>query len=377
MNYRKYLTEDILPFWLDNAIDHEYGGIFTHLNQYGEVYCNEEKSGWFQGRALYIFSLAYNRGIKDNRLLTAAKTIFDFLPKCGDENFRMGYILARDGTPSKKRKYYFSETFAAIGCCEYWLATGDELAKVRAEAYFDLAYSLYERPENLNSNELHELSPCMILLTTAHVLRKINPEKYDAVAAEMTKDVLLHFTEKGMLENVFPDGKFSDTPTGRIVNPGHSLEAAWFLMVQSEIADDEELLAIAQEIIDKAINYGLAEDGGIINFRDCDDKPTPYLDWDMKKWWPQCEAMLATKMCYYKTNNPKYLNLYNKIEQYVQTHFIDKEYGEWYAYLHYDGTLSNPVKGNIGKGPFHIPRMLLLLEKMDELAENNEKLLIL
>ena len=87
--------------------------------------------------------------------------------------------------------------------------------------------------------------------------------------------------------------------------------------------------------------------------------------------------MLSTKMCYYKTNNPKYLNLYNKIEQYVQTHFIDKEYGEWYAYLHYDGTVSNHVKGNIGKGPFHIPRMLLLLEKMDELAKNNEKLIIL
>ena len=377
MNYRKYLTEDILPFWLDNAIDHEYGGIFTHLDQYGEVYCKEEKSGWFQGRALYIFSLAYNRGVKNPKLLAAAKNIFDFLPKCGDENFRMGYVLAQDGTPTQKRKYYFSETFAAIGCCEYWLASGDESAKQRAEAYFDLAYSLYEKPEDVEANQLHELSPCMIMLTTAHVLRKINKEKYDAIAAQMTKDVLLHFTDKGMLENVFPDGSFCDMPTGRIVNPGHSLEAAWFLMVQSEITEDEKLLAIAKEIIDKAINYGLADDGGIINFCDCDNKPTPYLDWDMKKWWPQCEAMLATKMCYLKTKEEKYLKLYNRVEEYVKTHFIDTQYGEWYGYLHYDGTVSNPVKGNIGKGPFHIPRMLLLLEIMDELAENNQKLIIL
>ncbi len=376
MNYRKHLTEDILPFWLNNAIDEEYGGIFTHLDREGRVY-STEKSGWFQGRALYIFSLAHNRGVKDPRLLMAAKNIFDFLPHCGDENFRMGYILARDGTPTEKRKYWFSETFAAIGCCEYWLATGDKLAKIRAEAYFDLAYSLYERPEGLAPTELHELSPCMILLTTAHVLRKINPHKYDGIAAQMTEDVLLHFTEKGMLENVFPDGGFSDTPTGRIVNPGHSLEAAWFLMMQSELTDEPTLIEVAEKIIDKAIEYGLAEDGGIINFRDSDNKPTPYIDWNMKKWWPQCEAMLALKMYYLKTKNQKYSALYDRIEQYVETHFVDSEYGEWYGYLNYDGTVSNNVKGNIGKGPFHIPRMLLLLEKMDELAEKNEKLLIL
>ena len=377
MNYRKHLTEDVLPFWLEHAIDEECGGIFTHLDRFGNVYCKEEKSGWFQGRALYIFSLAYNRGIRDPRLLAAAKNIFDFLPRCGDQNLRMGYILARDGTPTQKRKYFFSETFAAIGCCEYRLATGDESAKTLAEAYFDLAYSLYETPESLGSNELHELSPCMILLTTAHVLRKINPVKYDGVAAEMTKDVLLHFTDKGMLENVFPNGQIADTPTGRIVNPGHSLEAAWFLMTQGELTDDPALLDIAVKIIDKAIEYGLTEDGGILNFRDADDKPTPYLDWDMKKWWPQCEAMLATKMCYYKTGNPKYLSLYNRTREFVETHFIDTEFGEWYGYLHYDGTVSNPVKGNIGKGPFHIPRMFMLLEKMDELAEKGEKLLIL
>lgn len=376
MEYRKQLTENILPFWLNYAIDKEYGGIFTQLDRKGDIY-GTDKSGWFQGRALYIFSLAYNRGVKEERLLTAAKSIFDFLPRCGDETFRMGFILARDGTPIQKRTYWFSETFAAIGCCEYWLATGDDTAKARAETYFDVAYSLYESPERLNKGALHELAPCMILLTTAHVLRKIDPKRYDAIAAKMTKDLLLHLTDKGLLENVSPDGHFVDTPTGRIVNPGHALEAAWFLMVQSELTDDVSLLHTAERIIDTAIEYGLAPDGGILTFRDCDDKPTAYPEWDMKKWWPQCEAMLATKMCYLKTGNEKYLRWYTTVEQYVESHFIDRQYGEWFGYLHYDGTIANPVKGNFGKGPFHIPRMLLLLEKMDELAANGEKLLVL
>lgn len=376
MQYRQHLTEDILPFWLDHAIDREYGGIFSHLDRDGNVY-GTDKSGWFQGRALYIFSLAYNRGVKDERLLRAAKTIFEFLPKCGDESFRMGFILEQDGTPLQKRKYWFSETFAAIGCCEYWQASGDETAKEWAEKYFDLAYSLYETPESLEADAYHELSPCMILLTTAHVLRKISPAKYDAIAKQMTHDVLLHLTDKGLLENVSPSGAFVDTPTGRIVNPGHALEAAWFLMVQSELTDDASLVEIAADIIDRAMAYGLAPDGGILTFRDCDDRPTTFLEWDMKKWWPQCEAMLATKMCYYKTKKPQYLQWYQTVERYVETHFIDREHGEWYGYLHYDGTVANPVKGNFGKGPFHIPRMLLLLEKMDDLEATGQKLLIL
>lgn len=376
MNYRKHLTENILPFWLDNAIDEEYGGIFTLLDREGNIY-GTEKSCWFQGRALYIFSLAYNCGIKDDRLLVAAKNIFDFLPKCRDESFRMPFTVTRDGTPTQKRKYWFSETFAAIGCCEYWLATGDETAKAWAEKYFDVAYSLYEKPSSLDDTVLHEMAPCMILLTTTHVLRKINPKKYDNIAAEITNDVLLHLTPKGLLENVSPNGKFVDTPTGRIVNPGHALEAAWFLMVQSELTDNPSLVNAAAQIIDIAIDYGLTHDGGILTLRDCDNKPVTLSEWDMKKWWPQCEAMIATKMCYLKTKNPKYLNWHNTVEQYVESHFIDHKYGEWYGYLHYDGTVSNTLKGNITKGPFHIPRMLLLLEKMEKLAENGEKLIII
>jgi N-acylglucosamine 2-epimerase len=97
----------------------------------------------------------------------------------------------------------------------------------------------------------------------------------------------------------------------------------------------------------------------------------------MKLWWPQCEAMLANKMCYLKTKEEKYLDWYNVIEKYVEEHFIDRENGEWYGYLHYDGTVANTLKGNIFKGPFHVPRMLLLLDKMEKQAYNNEKLLIM
>ena len=381
MNYIKHLTEDILPFSLDNAIDENQGGIFTQLDEKGNIY-GTEKSVWFQGRALYIFSFAYNCGIKDERLLCAAKKIFEFLPKCGDKNYRMAFTVTREGEEIQKRRYWFSETFAAIGCCEYYLATGDENAKTLAEKYFDVAFGIYSDPSkttpkiNPDTVKLHTLSPCMILLSTSHVLRKIDPEKYDPIAKDMTKDILLHLTDKGLLENVSPDGKAVDTPVGRTVNPGHSLEAAWFLMVQSELTDDPVLFEKAKKIIDVSMKLGLY-DGGIIAFCDCDGKPANALEWDMKLWWPQCEAMIANKMCYLKTGEKKYLDWYNEIEKYVEEHFVDRENGEWYGYLHYDGTVANTLKGNIFKGPFHIPRMLLLLDRMEKQAYNNNKLLIM
>ena len=68
MNYREKLTEEILPFWLDNALDFKNGGIFTCLDEDGNVY-GKEKSVWFQGRALWVFSKAYNVIEKNQKYL--------------------------------------------------------------------------------------------------------------------------------------------------------------------------------------------------------------------------------------------------------------------------------------------------------------------
>ena len=380
MDYIKYLTEDVLPFWLNNAIDEEYGGIFTCLDEEGNIY-GEEKSVWFQGRALYVFSHAYNNVSKNPDYLKAAEKIFNFLPLCGDSSGRMYFTVTRDGKDIQKRRYYFSETFAAIGCTEYWIASGDEKSKELAEKYFDIAYSIYKNPSlttpkfNLDTCKYHALSPCMIMLSTAQVLRKIDEEKYGRIANEMVPEILLHLTDKGLLENVSPEGEFVDTPVGRTVNPGHSLEAAWFLMAQMELNGDKALLDKAKKIIDISMELGL-RDGGIIAFCDCDGKPANALEWDMKLWWPQCEAMIANYMCYKLTKEDKYLKWYEQIKEYTFKNFTDTKNGEWYGYLHYDGTVANTLKGNIFKGPFHLPRMLMVLDKIEKLSSENKKLIL-
>ena len=324
----------------------------------------------FLNTILYIFSFVYNRIDKNEKYLQAAKKIYDFLPKCGDETGRMAFTVTREGKEIQKRRYYFSETFAAIGCAEYYYATGNIEAKEKAEMYFDVAYDIFsgkvKTPPKFNPETAayKALSPAMIMLSTAQVLRRINKEKYDAIAKASIVEIKAHWTEKGLLENVGLDNSFVDTPTGRIVNPGHSLECAWFLMAEGVYQNDDTLKALGKDIIDISMKYGMNR-GGIIAFCDCDGRPAQALEWDMKLWWPQNEAIIANRLCYEIFGEEKYLADYKALVAYVFEYFADKEYGEWYGYLHYDNTPSNLLKGNIFKGPFHMPRMLALIDLMD------------
>ena len=101
------------------------------------------------------------------------------------------------------------------------------------------------------------------------------------------------------------------------------------------------------------------EFGGIINFRDCKGYPQQDYSQDMKFWWPQTEAIIANLYAYKLTGDEKYLKRHRQISEWTYAHFPDHEYGEWYGYLHRDGSVAQAAKGNIFKGPFHIPRMMI------------------
>ena len=80
------------------------------------------------------------------------------------------------------------------------------------------------------------------------------------------------------------------------------------------------------------------------------------------------EALYATLLAYYLTGEDEWLEWFKKVHDWSFTHFPDTRHGEWFGYLRRDGTVSSRVKGNMWKGPFHLPRALLncwqLLERM-------------
>ena len=375
MNFKKDLTTNILPFWL-KCVDYENGGIYTCADREGNIY-GTDKSVWFQGRALWSFCKAYNLIDKNPEYIKAAKAIYSFLPKCTDTDGRMYFTVTADGRELQKRRYYFSETFAAIGCAQLYKATGDKEVLETCEKYFDIALKCFKgeiknQPKiNPANNPCKALSPVMIMLSTAQEMRSIDGlwDKYNPIVQDCLNEILHggFLTEKALFESVSLDGKFLDTPNGRIVNPGHSLEAAWFVMSEGILSGNKEALEMGKKIIDITLPMGIDKvHGGIIAFTDFAGKPPVQLEWDMKLWWPQCEAMIAFRMAYEIFGDEKYNELYKTFVDYCEKYFVDSECGEWYGYLHYDNTPSTTLKGNIFKGPFHIPRFYMVMAAMDE-----------
>ena len=96
-----------------------------------------------------------------------------------------------------------------------------------------------------------------------------------------------------------PDGSFDGScPDGRLTNPGHAIEAGWFLLSHAREIHDPALAAQAVQIIDDNFAWGWDapeigvpssasggdhkdNSGGLLYFRDIEGYSPTQLEWDM------------------------------------------------------------------------------------------------
>ncbi|TCO96460.1 N-acylglucosamine 2-epimerase [Bacteroides heparinolyticus] len=369
-SYKHDLTADILPFWLANGLDRKHGGVYTCLDREGRL-MDSTKSVWFQGRFGFVAAYAYNQMERNPEWLEASKSCIDFIEAhCADADGHMYFEVAADGTPLRKRRYVFSECFAAIAMSEYAIASGDKRYAEKALELFKriqrfLATPGFLEPKYLPALQARGHSITMILINTASRIRAAIDDPVLNTQIDESLDAIrryfIHPEFKALLEMVGPEGEFIDTCNGRLINPGHCIETAWFILEEARHrGGDKDLTDMALQILDWSWQWGWDEQyGGIINFRDCRNLPVQDYSQDMKFWWPQTEAIIATLYAYQATKDEKYLAMHKQISDWTYAHFPDREHGEWYGYLHRDGTVAQPAKGNIFKGPFHIPRMMI------------------
>ena len=369
-SYKKDLTENIMPFWMKYGLDRENGGVYTCVNRDGSL-MDTTKSVWFQGRFAFICSFAYNNVEKNQEWLDAAKSTLEFIEKhCFDEQGHMYFSVTAEGKPLRKRRYVFSETFAAIAMSEYALATGDQHWAKRAIQVFEDTQRFLATPGFLPAKfeadvKLQGHSIVMILINVGSCIRKVvdDPKLTQQIdeSIEKLKKYFIHPEFKCLLETVGENGEFIDTNMTRTINPGHCIETSWFIMEEAKLRGwDKPMFDLALQVFDWSWDWGWDKQyGGIINFRDCKNLPSQDYSQDMKFWWPQCETIIASLYAYLGTGDEKYLYRHERISEWTYAHFPDAEYGEWYGYLHRDGTVAQPAKGNLYKGPFHIPRMMI------------------
>lgn len=369
-SYKKDLTENIMPFWMKYGLDRENGGVYTCVNRDGSL-MDTTKSVWFQGRFAFICSFAYNNVEKNQEWLDAAKSTLEFIEKhCFDEQGHMYFSVTAEGKPLRKRRYVFSETFAAIAMSEYALATGNQHWAKRAIQVFEDTQRFLATPGFLPAKfeadvKLQGHSIVMILINVGSCIRKVvdDPKLTQQIdeSIEKLKKYFIHPEFKCLLETVGENGEFIDTNMTRTINPGHCIETSWFIMEEAKLRGwDKPMFDLALQVFDWSWDWGWDKQyGGIINFRDCKNLPSQDYSQDMKFWWPQCETIIASLYAYLGTGDEKYLYRHERISEWTYAHFPDAEYGEWYGYLHRDGTVAQPAKGNLYKGPFHIPRMMI------------------
>ena len=371
---KKYVTEltgNIMPFWMKHGWDRKNGGVYTCLDRDGTI-MDTTKSVWFQGRFGWMAAYAYNHIAKNKEWLKASKSCCEFLEKyCFDPKDGRAYFeITADGVGLRKRRYVFSECFAAIAYAEYSLASGDKTWGVKAVELFKRIRKFVAEGEKYMPSKYEKSlqaqghSLTMILINVANVLKQISDdpvldEQITTSIGLLTK-YFIHPEFKALLEMVGPNGEFIDTLAGRVINPGHCIETSWFLMDVAMDRGDKELVKTALKILDWSWAWGWDKKyGGIISFKDCRNLPPQCYEQDMKFWWPQCETIIATAYAYKLTGNEKYMKWHKLVSEWAWKHLKDKKFPEWYGYLHRDGTVAQPAKGNIFKGPFHIPRMLV------------------
>jgi len=382
--YRDHLLEDVLPFWEKHSPDPEHGGFLFELDRDGSVY-GTTKPVWIHGRYTWLTARLYNEIEPRPEWLKLAKEGAKFLKKHAfDTDGRMFFTLTREGRPLRKRRYIFSETFAAIAFAELARATGDEDLARESIELFKLIDRYLTTPGMLEPKlrpeapKIKAISVPMTLLKTVQILRKISDDPILQTVADRSLHELEHHFMKpeleAMLERVGPEGEFIDSPEGRALNSGNSIEAAWFILEESRYRNDPHLQKIGLQILDWSLARGWdREFGGFTYILDLHGKPSPHLEHELKLWWPHNEAIYATLLAAKLTGDKRYLKWHRKIHDWSFGRFPDPDHGEWFGYLRRDGTVANRLKGNLWKGPFHLPRMLLncwqLLEEQPNLCK--------
>lgn len=369
LQYKTELLDSILPFWMKHSVDQQNGGFFTCLDQFGQVY-DTDKFIWLQGRQVWCFAYMYNNIEKKQEWLDIAKHGADFLIKHGrDEEGNWYFSLTAEGKPLVQPYNIFSDCFATMAFAALDKASpSDEYKKIALTTFDNIIARRQNTKGKYNKNfpgtrSLKNFSLPMILcnlsLELEHIIGK---EKVNELVPDIIHEVMEVFYQPKLglvLENVNIDGSFADCFEGRLMNPGHTIEAMWFIMDLGIRLNDRSLIDKAVTIMLNTLEYGWDKEyGGIFYFFDIQGHPPQQLEWDQKLWWVHVEALVALAKGFQHTGDMRCKEWFDKVHDYTWSHFKDQQYGEWFGYLNRRGEVLLPLKGGKWKGCFHIPRSL-------------------
>jgi N-acylglucosamine 2-epimerase len=369
--YRKTLLNNVIPFWETHSVDWEQGGYFTCLDRQGKVY-DTDKFIWLQNRQVWMFSTFYARIEPRSDWLQIAANGSEFLAQKGrDREGDWYFSLTRDGQPLVQPYNIFSDCFAAMAFSQYARASGQDWAQqVALQAYHNVLRRKDDPKGKYNkvypgTRPMKSLAVPMILANLSLEMDWLLPsDQLEQVLGATVQEVMTDFLDGDRLllyENVSPTGGHLDSFEGRLINPGHGIEAMWFVMDIAARQGDQATINRAVDLVCSILEFAWDKQyGGLYYFMDVKGHPPQQLEWNQKLWWVHLESLVALAMGYRLTGRSACWEWYQKMHDYTWSHFADAEYGEWFGYLDRQGKVLLNLKGGKWKGCFHVPRAMYL-----------------
>jgi N-acylglucosamine 2-epimerase len=380
--FSEALLTDVIPFWERHSIDRECGGYFTCLDREGRVY-DTDKFTWLQARQAWMFSHLFLHVERKPEWLEVARHGVEFLRRFGrDDEGSWHFSMTREGRPLTQPHSIFSDCFAAMAFSAYALATGEQWSRDIAGRSLDNILRRRTDPKGRYSKAvpgtrpLKRLAvPMIIANVTDELAWMLDGDQVETLQRQCEQEVFGVFLdpETGLVHESVVEGELVvDCFDTRLINPGHTVEAMWFLMQIGEKRNDPSLIERAAAPLMRALEFGWDQShGGIFYYMDAKGRPPEKLEWDQKLWWVHAEALVALLMAHRLTGRGEFWHWFERVHSYTWAHFPDSEFGEWFGYLSRSGEVILDLKGGKWKGCFHVPRSLLLCER--ELRKLSER----
>lgn len=361
--YREYLTENILPFWIEYAFDRELCGMFTSLDKKGNV-ISDDKSVLFNGRSLWTFAHAYNTIEKKKEYLDACESLYAFYKKCILPDGRLPFLAKKNGEAIEKRESFHVEGFAAMGCAAYYKACKREDVRKSAIDFFEIVLRIYNEKATTTMKKdgvtYNIMGAEMMILNICQFMRSsgIEDSRFEKLIDEAINNIKTYgfIDDKNKrVREYAPAGQPDEFGENEYTCFGHLYELAWFMMSEGEIKENKEICNLGKKIMD----YSLNMESDICPLR-TSNTGYEYL------WWPQCEALAALALGYNIYRDKKYKESFDILFKFVMEKFADKENGEWIMSCDKEGNPLNSNKGGLFKGPFHLPRLFMMLSCLED-----------
>lgn len=370
---RRELTEHILPYWMDRAVDHQRGGFLGRIDGHDCVEADAPKGGVLAARILWTFAAAA-REIDDARYRPFADRAYGALRTHfrDAEHGGIFWAVTAEGEPLDTKKQVYAQAFAVYALAEYVRLTGDDEALAWAKELYALIEQHAVDPEHGGYLEAFsrnwgpiadirlsekDLDAPKSMNTHLHVLEayttllRVWPDA--GLAARLRDLVEIHLdriydAEAGHLVCFFETdwARASD-----VFSYGHDIEAAWLVDEAARAIGDADLqqrtAAFAVRVARTTLREGVDADGGLLN------EATPRgLHDDDKHWWPQAEAVVGFLNAYEHSGDVAFADAASRTWDFIQSAIVDPKGGEWFFRVSREGV---PYREEDKVGPWKCP----------------------